>query len=192
MKPFIGIKNVWYGEVITEKPTIELLSAWIKNAKKVENVHEGTWGYEQSDPETTDYKNELNGSTYYRDKTSNGDKTINFTLGVYAFSDRKELCGGQLLDDEGAEAEAESAVMWEAPDTMENIYKAILAETKTGNFILFPYAGIIAKNDTQEKNIGLGVAALALDDSSYPAVKDEYMLDGNKVKVANGEFTKVG
>ena len=87
MKPFIGIKRIWYGEPLTKALTkVSDITALLAPAegvsafKEVRNSHEGTWGYSHDDPSVTDYINELTGQTYYRDKTSAGAKTITFTM----------------------------------------------------------------------------------------------------------------
>lgn len=166
MKPFIGIKKLWYGDPLQQKPT--KLSTATSSMTEVKNVHEGTWGYSQDDPNVTDYINELTGQPYFRDMTSHGNKTINFTLGEYDFSTRKDLQGGKIENG-----------MWEAPTELEVINKCIIAQTKTGNYICFPNAAIIAKVDTQEKNLGLGIVALAMETTldSGTKIAEEYWED---------------
>lgn len=80
MKPFIGIKKIWYGDVITSAVTKTSLKTWLGTATEVENSHQNTWAYTEDDPTYTDYINELNGSIYYRDVTQKGAKTIAFTM----------------------------------------------------------------------------------------------------------------
>lgn len=171
MKPFIGIKKIWYGDPIAEALTAEKLKTWLGTAKEVINSHQDTWSYTQDDPSVTDYINELTGKPYYRDITSAGNKTIAFTMGVYSFEDRVALIGGKLV------GEGEG---WEAPDTPELIYKAVVGQTKTGNYIVFTNAGIVGKTNAVEKNLGLGVTAVAMDNETE-GVADEYMFDGEKV-----------
>lgn len=171
MKPFIGIKKIWYGEPISEALTATKLKTWLGTATEVTNSHQDTWSYTQDDPSVTDYINELTGKPYYRDMTSAGNKTIAFTLGVYSFEDRVALVGGEIIE-EGAG--------WAAPETPELVYKAVVGQTKTGNYIVFTNAGIVAKTNAVEKNLGLGVTAMAMDNESE-GVADEYMFDGEKV-----------
>ena len=171
MKPFIGIKKIWYGEPIAEALTAEKLKTWLGTAKEVTNSHQDTWSYTQDDPSVTDYINELSGKPYYRDMLNAGNKTITFTLGVYSFEDRVALIGGEVIE-EGAG--------WAAPRNPELVYKAVVGQTKTGNYIVFTNAGIVAKTNTVEKNLGLGVTAVAMD-NEVVEVADEYMFDGEKV-----------
>lgn len=174
MKPFIGIKKIWYGDPMTEAMTSSKLKSWLSTAKEVTNSHQDTWSYTQDDPSITDYINELTGKPYYRDMTDSGNKTISFTMGVYAFEDRIALIGGSLVGDgEG----------WASPETPELIYKAVVGQTKTGNYIVFTNAGIVGKTNAVDKNLGLGVTAVAMDNDNE-GVADEYMFDGEKVEAA--------
>lgn len=165
-KPFIGIKAIYYGEPIAEAVTSGSLAAWLKktNTKTVENVHQDTWSYEQSDPEIEDYLNELDGKIYYRDPKTAGSKTISFTIGKYNATIKSELCGGTASGD-----------VWSAPDEIPLVNKAIVAVTKSGNTIVFTNASIVAKAAAASKNIGLGVTAVAMDNNT-PGVADEYIL----------------
>lgn len=176
MKPFIGIKKIWYGESLTEAPTRAGLADLVAGMTEVTNSHDGTWSYTQDDPAVTDYLNELSGKPYYRDMTSAGNKTIAFTLGVYEFADRVALQGGALIK------EGEKVVGWSAPTNPELKYASIVAMTKTGNFIVFTNAGIVAKTNAAEKNLGLGITAVAMDNATK-GVADEYLFDGEGVEL---------
>jgi hypothetical protein len=186
MKPFIGIKRIWYTEPLTAVPVPAKLKTLLTTATEVTNAHDGTWGYSQDDPSVTEYKNELNGQTYYRDKTDEGAKTITFTMGIYSWKNKADLQGGNMLDSTGATTTDESkAVGWSSSSALENINKGIIAQTKTGNYIVFPNAAIVAKGDTQEKNIGLGISAVAME-SETSGVEGEYLWDGSAVDAATG------
>lgn len=157
-KPFIGLKRVWYGDVVTtvSSPTAGYtateLVAKIKTMTEVKNVHQDTWGYEESDASVTDYINELTGQPYYRDVTQAAIPTVSFTLGEYSFEDKAALQGGKATEDG-----------WERTDMANLIEKSIVAMTKTGNFIFMPKANIVGKGSFVEKNIGLGVTAVPLE-----------------------------
>lgn len=176
MKPFIGIKKIWYGDPFTTAVTAASLKTWIGTATEVKNSHQDTWSYTEDDPSVTDYINELTGKPYYRDITANGAKTIAFTLGEYSFKDKVALQGGKLVGTGDGDG-------WEAPETPELIYKAVVGMNKTGNYVVFTNAGIVGKANTVEKNIGLGVSAVAMDNPS-DGVADEYWFDGSKVDTA--------
>lgn len=181
MKPFIGIKRIWYGAPLTEANTPAKLASWLKAATEVKNSHEGTWGYSQDDPSVTEYKNELNGQVYYRDKTDEGAKTITFSIGVFSWKNKVDLQGGKMYDSSGAETTTESeAVGWSSSQELANINKCIVAQTKTGNYIVFSNAAIVAKGDQQDKNITLGISAVAME-SETAGVAGEYQWEGTSV-----------
>ena len=166
MKPFIGLKKVWYGTPLTAENAPESYSDvenLVKSMTAVENVHDGTWSYTQDDPSITDYINELTGQPYYRDMTNAGNKTIAFTMGTYEFSDLAALQGGSVLTSGDGWASGVSSLL----------YKAIVAQTKTGNYIVFSNAGVVAKTNAAEKNLGLGVTAVAME-SDAAGVALEY------------------
>ena len=159
MNTFIGIKKLWYGDAFTEQAAItpDYLEQLIENMTEVTNVHEDTWGYEETDPEISEYINELTGLSYYVDETKQGIPTISFTLGEYEYQQKADLQGGEVIEDNGA------VVGWSRPTELSVLYKSVLALSKTGVYILFPKAQITGKGDVQEKNIGLGVQAKAVE-----------------------------
>lgn len=174
-KPYIGIKQIFYGTPFSAEVTPTTLKAWLATATEVKNSHDGTWSYTQDDPETTDYINELTGKPYYRDKTSNGTKTIAFTIGVYSYEDKVALQGGSLVTD------GSDVIGWKSPTTPELINKAVVGVTKTGHYVVFTNASIVGKADTQEKNLGLGVSAVAMDNETT-GVADEYWIDAEAMQ----------
>lgn len=184
MKPFIGIKRLWYSEPVTVALVPAKLKTWLGTATEVLNVHDGTWGYSQDDPSVEDYKNDLNGQVYYKDKTDEGTKTITFSMGVYSWKNKADLQGGKMLDKTGAETtKEEEAVGWSSDQDLKNVNKTIVAQTKTGNYIVFSNASVVSKGDQQSKNITLGVTAVAME-SDTSGVEGEYMWDGEAVEAA--------
>lgn len=175
MKPFIGIKQLWYGNVLTSDLTdAAAVATLVQSMTEITNVHEGTWGYSHDDPSVTEYVNELTGQPYYRDKTSLGARTINFTLGVYDFETKAALQGGAVV--KKTVSETETTVGWKSSGALENVNKCIVAKTKTGNWIVFSNASIVAKGDQQEKNIGLGITAVCMENDAT-GVEAEYMFE---------------
>lgn len=173
-KSFIGIKRLWYTDVLTSAPTQSTISDIIASAKEVQNIHEGTWSYTQDDPEVTEYINELTGKPYYRDRISDGSKTINFTIGEYEYEDKAALQGGEVI------MSSETPIGWASSGSLKNIEKAIIAMTKTGRYIIFTSAIIVGKVDTQEKNLGLGVSAVATENpnsTTVSPIEAEYWFD---------------
>lgn len=175
MKPFIGIKQLWYGNVLTsDLADAAAVATLVQSMTEITNVHEGTWGYSHDDPSVTDYVNELTGQPYYRDKTSLGARTINFTLGVYDFATKAALQGGEVIT---KTVESETVTVgWKSSGALENVNKCIVAKTKTGNWIVFSNASIVAKGDQQEKNIGLGITAVCMENETS-GVQAEYMFE---------------
>lgn len=182
---YIGITRIWYADVINTPVTPAAIKALIaKNgtAHEVLNSHQDTWGYEETDPETTDYVNELTGLTYYVDKTKNSIPTISFTMGEYSYIEKAALQGGEAITAAGTKATTEdTAVGWKRSEETEVIEKAIIAQTKTGNYVVLTKANIVAKGNFVEKNIGLGVTAVALEN---PGIGSEYWYNKDVVEGA--------
>lgn len=180
-KQYIGIKKLWYGDPADKAITGASLATWLKTANEVKNSHDGTWGYSQDDPDVTDYINELNGQPYYRDKTSQGARTITFTMGEYSYKNKADLQGGDMITKDGTVTTDEStAVGWKSTDSLENINKMIVGMTKTGNYVVFTNASIVGKVDQQEKALGLGVTAVCMENNT-DGVAAEYWYDGVSV-----------
>ena len=152
---YIGSKRLWYGAPLTAKPTKETIATANAGLTEVTNVHNDTWGYDESDATIQEYVNQLTGNTYFKDVEKQGVPTITFTMGDYEFSDKKELQGG--------ESDADS---WSRPNTPGIIEKCVVALTKTGSLIVFPKAAIVGKGSMAEKNIGLSVSATPVEISS--------------------------
>lgn len=185
---FIGIKRLWYADPMAVVPTQAIVNsvlaaqpdASLVNLKEVKNVHQDTWGYQQGDPEVTDYINELTGKSYYRDKQDEGEKTINFTMGEYAYEDKAALQGGKVVNAVGHDVANlpdgdtdTTPAGWAAPTTPAFVNKTIIALTKTDTFVCFTNASIVGKGDQQQKAIGLGVVAVAME-SETDGLSDEY------------------
>ena len=172
MKPFIGIKKIWYLSSLTSAPASYSEVTTLTTAsgtEEVKNVHATTWSYSQDDPDTTEYVNQLTGKPYYRDKTSAGAKTIAFTIGEYEFKTKADLQGGTVIESGTPAVE----IGWKSSGTLENVHKAIIAMTKEDSYIVFTNALIVGKVDQQELNLGLGVSAVALENET-DGVEDEY------------------
>lgn len=180
-KPFVGIRKLWYANPIasianaSDGLTAAEIVALLGTATEIKNVHQDTWGYEESDPTVTEYINQLTGNPYYRDAEQQGSPTISFTLGMYSFEDKAALQGGKAIK-VGNETEASS---WERPSTIELIEKCIIAQTKTGNWIVLPKASIIGKGNFVEKNIGLGVTAVPVETGVDGLAAEKWFQEGS-------------
>ena len=171
---FIGINRLWYLDSLTSPidkvaDLVALLNA--TGITEVKNSHNGTFTYTHDDPEVTDYINELTGKVYHRDKTTNGTKTIAFSIGEYDLEAKQALQGGKVNTNKD---------VWEAGDNDELVYKCVIAQVKTGNFVVFTNASITAKVDTREKGLMLGVSAVAMDNENE-SVADEYWVGGKTI-----------
>lgn len=167
MAKFIGIKQLWYGAPLVAAPTQATVATLISNSTEVLNIHQDTWGYSQDDPDVTDYINELTGRPYYRDKQDEGQKVIAFTMGEYDYLTKAALQGGMAIKADGTEATTNAqAVGWKSPTTPAFVNKSIIARTKTGTYIIFTNASIIGKGDQQQKAVGLGVTAVAMENEN--------------------------
>ena len=186
MNTFIGIKQLWYGDVLTAATNLTQanIATLVSGMTEVKNVHEDTWGYEESDPETTEYNNELTGQPYYIDNVKQGQPTISFTLGEYDYDEKADLQGGEVIKN-GA-----NDVGWKRPTELNTIYKCIVALSKTGVYIVFPKAQITAKGDVQEKNVGLGIQAKAVE-TGVNGLSTEYWIKSTGGTTLNHAFTAV-
>lgn len=156
MEPFIGLRKIWYGAPLTSEPeSFTAVKALVASMTEVTNVHDGTWSYTQDDPTITEYINMLSGQPYYREITNAGNKTIAFTMGQYEFDDLVTLQGGAKVGSDGWKAGAPTFIK-----------QAVIAQTKTGGYIVFTNAGITAKTNAAEQNLGLGVTAVAMDNDN--------------------------
>lgn len=194
MNTFIGIKKLWYGDVLTGSSLTNLtqdgITTIISGMTPVLNVHEDTWGYEETDPEISEYINELNGLPYYVDETKQGIPTISFTLGEYEYQQKKDLQGGDIVKKGGSGTDANDAVGWKRPTELSVIYKCVVALSKTGVYIIFPKAQITGKGDVQEKNIGLGVQAKAVE-TGIEGLAAEYWIKSSGSSAVGHAFTAV-
>lgn len=178
-KKYIGIKRIWYADPIAAIAGASLTGAEIKallakaDTKEVKNSHKDTWGYTEGDPSVTDYINELTGAIYYKDITQAGAVSVAFTLGEYEYADKAALQGGTA-----------TATGWDR-GSVQNINKCIVAQTKTGNYIVFPNASIVGKGNFVEKNIGLGVTAVAME-TGVTGLAAEVWRDQAEVEATEG------
>lgn len=171
---YIGIRHIWYGDVFSEAVTPAKLKAWLGTATAITNCHDGTFSFSQDDPEVTEYKNELTGEIYHKDKTSNGNSSIAFEMGQYGYEDMVAFMGGEVIKD------GQDVIGWSAPSELKVINKAIVAQTKEGNYIVFTNADIVGKTGTQEKALTLAVTATALTNPNE-GVKSQYRYKGTAV-----------
>jgi hypothetical protein len=159
MKTVVSIQKLYYGEPITALANSGGLSkddvtAFISetDTKEVPNVHATTWAYEEDDPTTTDYINQLNDQIYYTDFEAGG-RRISFTMGQYEYALKADLKGGKA-----------TATGWTAPVSKSIIYKTVVALTRDNTYIIFPKAVISCRTGmVEDKLIGELVTASPLE-----------------------------
>lgn len=173
---FIGISDLWHGDVSNLTTAIDktnakaTVTALIGKLTKVKNVHGDTFAYTQDDDTTTEYKNGLTGGVYHIDITEKGKHTIAWTEGEYDLKEKAALQGG-----------TEDGGVWADDGSNNEINKIIVAKTKQGHYIIFTYAKMNGKVDTQEKALGLGVSATAQEHSNA-AIAPEYWVSADLMK----------
>lgn len=170
-KTIVGIKRIWYAEPIKRQLETEDVYNLITDdggtAKEISNVHGTTWVYEEAEPSTTDYINQLTGKVYYRDSVP-GTVQISFSVGQYDYETKAALQGGEVGED---------SVSWSRSDDNGLIYKSIIAETKDGTIIVFPNASIVARGGmVEDKVLGLLLTAVAME-TGIAAIPSEKWFD---------------
>lgn len=161
----IGIKGLFYGKVIdavavaydetNEDNETGLspaeLKAWLATAKKVKNVHQDTWNYEEGEATITKYKNQLT-KTAYRQSVEPGDASIKFSIGQYDFDVKKDFKGGVATENKHAAAKTYN------PKDM-----TIAALTEDDVYIVFTKAGVTANDISTDGAIALAVTASPME-----------------------------
>jgi hypothetical protein len=172
LKTVVDIKELYYGELLTSGPlTGALVKTFIDDAgtKSIENVHSTTFTYDEAEPSTTDYINQLNGQTYYRDFVP-GSKQINFSIGQYDYATKAELQGGTA-----------TATSWKAPTQQGIIFKTFVAVTKDDTYIVFPKAIVTARAGMIEsKLVGLLFVASPIE-TGIAGLETEGWFDASEI-----------
>lgn len=180
----VGIKKLYYGPVIEDAAfsgakLYALLhpTEGTSTFNEVKNVHQDTWQYEEAEASVTEYKNQLTGNTY-RDDREPGSVTISFTIGAYLYKEKADLQGGEVIT--GAD---ESAVGWKRAMGVQNIEKALVAQTKDDQWVVLPKASISARGANTDNAIGLAVVGTMLEPET-DGMMPEYWFDDSEVKTA--------
>jgi len=159
----IGIKAISYGKPIAtvavpfdetnEDNETGLSPAELKaflaaaTTKKVQNVHQDTWNYEETEASITKYKNQLTKKAY-RQTVEPGDASIKFSIGQYDFDVKKDFKGG-----------ISTANKYSAPTTYKEQVMTIVALTEDDVYIVFTKANITANDISTDGAIALAVTA---------------------------------
>jgi len=154
-KTIVSIKEIFYADAIDSGTLTGAVVAAIllkTDTKKIANVHDTTWVYEEAEGSTTDYVNQMNAQVYYRDYTP-GTTSVTFSVGQYEYQTKADLQGGTA-----------TATSWKRPELQELIYKCIIARTKDDTYIVFPKASITARGGmVEDKLIGLLLTAVPVE-----------------------------
>jgi len=172
MKTIVDIKQIFYGDPLTSGVLNgAAVKAFIASAgtKQIQNVHATTWTYEEQEGTSTDYINQLNGQTYYKD-IQPGSRAINFTIGQYDYATKADLQGGTA-----------TATSWTAPENQGLINKCMVAVTKDDTYIAIPKAQISARTGMVEsKLIGVMLTATPLE-TGVAGLAPEAWFDASEV-----------
>lgn len=157
----IGIKGIFYGKPIDtvavpydadndENETglsPKELKTFLASAKRVQNVHQDTWNYEEGEASITQYKNQLTKRTY-RQSVEPGDVSIKFVIGQYDFEVKKDFKGGVATENK-----------YSAPSTYKEQNMTIVGLTEDDVYIVFPKAVVTANDLSTDNAIALAVTA---------------------------------
>lgn len=163
----IGIKAISYGKPIAsvavpyddanEDNETGLSPAELKaflaaaTTKKVQNVHQDTWNFEETEATVTQYKNQLTKKAY-RQTVEPGDTSIKFSIGQFNFGVKKDFKGGVA-----------TANKYSAPSSYKEQNMTIVALTEDDVYIVFPKANVIANDVSTDGAIVLAITATPLE-----------------------------
>jgi len=178
MKTIVSIKELFYADPISTvaDKAVGLTGAEVagilKTAQPINNVHGGSWVYEEAEPSVTDYINQLNGKIYYRDTTP-GAIQVSFSIGQYDYQTKADLQGGVA-----------TATSWKRNDSTGLKYKCLIAKTSDGTYIVLPNACVTARGGmVEDKVLGLMLAGVAMD-SGVEGLESEAWFDASEVVAA--------
>lgn len=158
----IKIKALRYAEVLSEAPTKDTIKTAFEAAEKIQNLHQGTFTYEESAPTVNSYKNDLTGQIYRSDMEP-GDVSINFTIGQYDFATKAAMQGGDATDDSWKRGKASQR------------YKAFYAITGDDICIVFPKGNVIGTGTSTDNAVGIAMQVIPQEISSE--IGSEYWFD---------------
>jgi hypothetical protein len=175
LKTVVDIKQIFYGNPISSVTSTSAgltggeVETFLGTAKEIVNVHGTTFTYEEGEPTTTDYTNQLNMQTYYRDFVP-AAKSINFSIGQYDYATKAELQGGTA-----------TATSWKSPKNQGIIFKTFVAVTKDDTYIVFPKAIVSARAGMVEsKLIGLLFSASPIE-TGIEGLETECWFDASEI-----------
>lgn len=118
-------------------------------------VHEDTFTYEDTEPETKEYK-DVKGDVYYVSKKA-GTVKMNASIGRYDLKTKEKFQGGTFT--EGASGKPGT---WGRVGDPKVIEFTVRGTTEDGVRIIFPRASVTASGKANEKAIGLALVFTAM------------------------------
>lgn len=158
----IKIKALRYADVLKSAPTLDGLKQAFTAASKIDNSHQGTFTYEETEPTVNQYKNDLTGQVYRSDMEP-GDVTIRFTIGQYDFKTKADLQGGTSTDTQWARGKAAQH------------YKCFYAITEDNVCIVFPKGNVIGTGASTDNAVGIAMQVIPQEINSD--IASEYWFD---------------
>lgn len=158
----IKIKALRYADVLESAPTLDSLKSAFEAADKIDNSHQGTFTYEETEPTVNQYKNDLTNQVYRSDMEA-GDVTIRFTIGQYDFATKAALQGGTSTDTQWARGKAAQH------------YKCFYALTEDDVLIVFPKGNVIGTGASTDNAVGIAMQVIPQEINS--SIASEYWFD---------------
>lgn len=155
----VGLKKLEYGVIGAEGA---LPVTWLD----IDVVHDDTFEYQMGEATYQEYINMITKKPYYKEKTAEGERSLNFSIGKYDLETKAKFMGGTYTP-----ATASDNEKWES-GTPSPIYLAFRATTVDDVQITFP-KGDVAANHTKNLNaLGLTLKVTPLEPDST-TLKDE-------------------
>lgn len=176
----IGIKELYYGDVITDVTNLDGTQAHIIALKtamtQITNVHQDTWQLEESEPSQDSYKNQLTKSVYRMGDKEMGDITIQFSVGQYDYQTKKDLLGGEVIKDA-----SENVIGWKRARGISDVKKSFLAVTEDYQVVVFPKCNVLSYEGNTDGAISINMSATVLEpeagETAETSVHSEYWFD---------------
>ena len=170
----VDIKRLWYtDEAILAPSSIlgtalstaalasfygGLASGTFTSITEVENVHQDTWTFEEAEPSQDFYRNQLTGKIYRASRKTDGDVTVNFTIGQYDYTTKAAIIGGEVIG---------SNQGWKRPKQPETKYKSIIFLTDDDQLCIIPRAAFNGREADADKAVGLAVTATEMEPQQF-------------------------
>lgn len=123
--------------------------------EEIPTVHEETFNYEETEPETKEYK-DVKGDVYYVSKKP-GSVKINASIGRYDLKTKEKFQGGKFITGEAGKPGA-----WNRVGDPKTVEYTVRGTTEDGVRVIFPRASVVATGKANEKAIGLALTFTAL------------------------------